>query len=96
MNRTLKTRLCEWTDFDFACHELACVLEVYSSEVDETLTWGGKKWVYWSDNHLGNTLYKILLSLVDCGVLEKNDEDQFRYSRCFDWSELEPPYYELI
>lgn len=77
----LNQRLKDWVDFDGAAYELGVVLGVF----EETPPGGfwlrhAPKWVFWTDNSLGNTLHEMLEQLVGIGMLEKNDEDQYRWN----------------
>ena len=40
------------------------------------------KWVYWSDNPLGNMLYGTLERLLELGALEKREEPDLQYRWC--------------
>ena len=48
-------------------------------------SFGDTKWIFWSNNPLGNTLCGILDKLVEVGVLEFRDEPdvQFRWNAQF-------------
>ena len=49
------------------------------------LGWAMKnaKCVFWSNNPMGDMLHKMLEDLVEQKVLEKNDEEQYRFNRQF-------------
>ena len=72
----LKERLKEWTDFDVALYGLGVVIGIFEKD-----TWfdNNQKWIFWSNNPLGNTLHEILGKLVSTGILEENDYGQFRW-----------------
>ena len=82
---SLKIKLKEWTDCDYAMHALAQSMGV----MDETVPLiGDAKHVFWSDNPVGNMLGKTLDELVEIGFLEKRDESdgdglQYRYNSAF-------------
>jgi hypothetical protein len=67
--------LAEWTDSDGAAYLLAIELGVIKPDVPFTES----KWIFWTDNPLGNGLHAALLALVDAGVLESRDDDAFRW-----------------
>jgi hypothetical protein len=73
----LRTRLATWTDFDVAAYHLGVVLGLLP-EWPEATAWGEHKWVFWSANPLGDTLYMILRTLTSLGVLE-HDGEAFRW-----------------
>ena len=57
---TLRVALADWTDFDVSAHVLAQCLGIMPSG----LGMNEAKWVYWSDNPLGNMLYGTLERLL--------------------------------
>jgi len=76
--------LASWTDADAAMHMLARSLGV----VAQNSTTREVKWIYWSNNPLGEFLYRMLNELVLLGALEKRDEPDLQ----FRWREgFEPP-----
>jgi hypothetical protein len=75
---TLKDLLADWTDFDYAEHAVAACLGLMPPEWVHTT-----KWVFWTDKPIGNMLHKVLESLVEQNVLEKNEDDQYRYNHTF-------------
>ena len=83
----LKNLLAEWTDFDGAEHALAVCLGLMPADWNWVLR--NAKWVFWSDNPMGNALHQVLETLVEARVLEKNGDDQYRYNRQFNapWDE---------
>ena len=72
---SLRDRIPDWTDIDFAAHALAQALGVMAPDAEMADT----KWVYWSKNPLGDALVQMLDSLVEIGLLEKRDEPDFQY-----------------
>ncbi len=81
--RTLAEALHDWTDWDIAEHELACVLGIVDEEKG---SFGLEfKWIYWSNNRTGNTLGDILTSLMELGFLEYDkEEEKLRHNAGFD------------
>ena len=71
---TLFNQLTEWADIDVAQQKLAIILGL--ADEKEGSFQVKLKWIYWSENQYGNTLYKILMKLVEIGFLEYNDEEQ--------------------
>jgi hypothetical protein len=76
--KTLRGALADWTDFDVSAHVLAQCLGVMPSG----LGINEAKWVYWSDNPLGNMLYGTLERLLGLGALEKREEPDLQYHWC--------------
>jgi hypothetical protein len=74
----LPTALADWTDIEEAAHVLAQRLGVVPPE----LAMHDVKWVYWSNNPLGNMLYGMLDQLVELGALEKREEPDLQYRWC--------------
>ena len=72
---TLKDKLTNWTDFDFAGFDLAFCLGLMEADVDL----GTAKHVFWSQNDVGIALNDILLRLVDVGILEYRDEPDYQF-----------------
>src|SRR5215470_6516308 len=75
---TLRVALADWTDFDASAHVLAQCLGIMPSERGMK----EEKWIYWSDNPLGNMLFGTLESLVELRVLEKREEPDLQYRWC--------------
>ena len=66
--------LSQWHDSDSAGFHLAVSLGALPEDA-----WFENKWVFWTDNPLGNGLHAALLALVSAGLLEYDeDEDRFR------------------
>lgn len=81
---TLRANLADWTDFDFAAYHGATALGVAPKSEH---AWGGKKWMFWSDNPMGRGLYEVLEMLTKCGVLEYDEEEvRYRWNPAFDWN----------
>lgn len=74
----LSEGLAEWTDWDGAAYVAGRSLGIFA----ESETFIQVKWVFWTDNPLGNALHEVLLQLVAAGVLERRDEpdEQFLWS----------------
>jgi lactoylglutathione lyase len=72
---TLVAKLGDWTDIDEAAHALAVAIGLMpaASRMSDA------KWVYWSNNPLGNELHGWLDRLAVLGVLEKRDQPDFQY-----------------
>lgn len=86
-NRTLKNLLSEWTAFDVAEFYLACALGLMKWDDWPTGTPIPNKWIFWSNNPIGNMLHKTLEAIVQAGILEENGDNQFRWNASFvaDW-----------
>jgi hypothetical protein len=85
-SRTLRRSLAEWTDADIASYYVAVALGIAPAPGKEWDFWGGKKWMFWTANPLGEGLYRILDMLTESGVLEKDQEEmRFRWNPKFNW-----------
>jgi hypothetical protein len=73
---TFAESLADWTDADGAAYRLAVELGAIDGDIPFTKA----KWVFWTDNPLGNGLHTALLALVEAGVLESRGEDEFRWN----------------
>ena len=78
---TFQEKLKDWTDFDGAAYELGVALSIFKDFREEGGMWldHAPKWVFWTNNPLGNSLCEMLEEMVSVGILEKNDESQFRW-----------------
>jgi hypothetical protein len=86
VSQTLKRSLADWTDADMAAYYVAIALGVAPDPGGEWDFWGGKKWMFWSANPLGEGLGRILDMLAENGVLEKDEDGmKFRWNPKFDW-----------
>lgn len=75
----LTEKLKDWTDIDFAMHELAIILGL----VPENALYPAYAHLYWGGKYYAD-LMEILERLNKIGVLEFNeDENQYRASRNF-------------
>ena len=77
---TLKHHLADWTDCDRAEYELAVCLGLMTPDTPFATR---AKHVFWSDNQVGNALHAILNQLVEIGVLQMNDDLQYRWNSTF-------------
>ena len=79
MENTLRETLTDWTDWDWAAFYLAVALGLMPND---SATYFIAKGVFWSNNPLGNLLYKTLEGLVEQGILETREEpdNQFRWN----------------
>jgi hypothetical protein len=73
---TLADTLTEWNDFDGAAFELGIALGVLAADA----SFKENKWIFWSNNPVGKGLHATLVALVEAGVLETNEEGQFRWA----------------
>ena len=69
--KTLKEFLTDWQDFDYAQNHLGVILGLWPEE--------GPKWIFWSRNDMGERLMGMLEIMVIGGILEQNDDMQFRW-----------------
>lgn len=70
-----REQMADWTDVDAAQHLLAQCLGIFPFDASMI----EKKSIYWSDNLLGDALYRMLEALVSAGVIEKRDEPDLQY-----------------
>jgi hypothetical protein len=66
--RGLREALADWTDWDSAEQELACVLGLLGDDRY------APKWGFWSNNPIGEMLSTMLRQLVDGGAPEYRDD----------------------
>lgn len=71
----LKHSLYDWTDIDVAQYRLGVVLGIFESHVSFLEVKG----VFWTDNPIGNALFRILEILTETDILEKRDEPDYQY-----------------
>ena len=71
----LRDALHDWRDFDGAEYHLARCLGI----IDTTTDFQDVKHLFWTDNSVGNLLYSILENLTRAGMVETNDDQQFRW-----------------
>lgn len=77
---TLAETFHDWLDFDGAEFELAkCLGLMPNTPWDPSL-----KSMFWTNNVFSIGLYSMIEELVKMGVLEMNDERQFRYNATWD------------
>jgi hypothetical protein len=82
-NQTLRERLAEWTDWDFAAFQLSRSVGLMGPDVKFATD---AKHVFWGGaNPVGEALFNILRELVEAGVLEYRDEPdhQYRWNSAF-------------
>jgi hypothetical protein len=75
--KTLKQRLSDWTDIDWAGYQLAVCLGLM--EESSPFDFGKAKHVFWSNHPIGDLLFQMLDQLTAQGILEENDEPDFQY-----------------
>lgn len=73
---TLKEKLSEWTDIDYAAFCLAQRLGLMNLDVRFQLE---AKHVFWTNNPVGNTLYSMLEQLAELEFLEYREEPDLQY-----------------
>jgi hypothetical protein len=77
---TLKDALQQWHDADGAAFQLALALGVLEPRAEFATE---SKHLFWTDNPVGVALSRSLDSLVEAGVLERDDEDRYRWKADF-------------
>jgi hypothetical protein len=79
---TAKELFADWQDPDFAEYYLACLLGVM--DFDPTWdTFRKNKGVFSTGNKVGDALFDMLEQMVTAGMLEKNDDLQYRWNASF-------------
>ncbi len=88
----LRHSLKDWTEIDAAAFRAGVALGIIPplSDEKEIYNFGGKKWIFWTENPLGNLLFGLLENLVSLNILEKhkNDDHLYRWNSSFDWDDL--------
>jgi hypothetical protein len=77
---TLKDALQQWHDADGAAFQLALALGVLEPTVDFTTQ---SKHLFWTDNPVGVALSRSLDCLVEAGVLDRDEDDRYRWNASF-------------
>ena len=77
----LQELLADWCDPDGAMFCMGVSLGLWPN--DWPTDGLNNKWIFWSNNPLGNSLYHCLELLVKVGVLEENDDQRFRWNPKF-------------
>ena len=72
---SIANKLTDWNDIDYAQFHLAICLGLISPQTSFVEV----KWLFWSNNQIGNSLAEILDKLVEIEALEKRDEPDFQY-----------------
>ncbi|QDT38507.1 hypothetical protein [Stratiformator vulcanicus] len=81
----LKDSLKEWVESDVAEFELAVLLGLVGPSGEE---FRRRKWVWWSNNPIGNGLHAMLATLVEAKVLEYDEEsERYRFNEQFNLNE---------
>ncbi|MCF6221861.1 MAG: hypothetical protein L3J65_12185 [Robiginitomaculum sp.] len=92
LTNNLRHTLKEWTEIDVAAFHLGVALGIIPPLSDEKdiYNFGGKKWMFWSENPLGNLLFDLLENLVKLDILEKHkgDNQLFRWNPSYKWDDL--------
>ena len=73
--KSLRDSLKEWTDIDVAQYELAKRLGL----INENATFQDSKYLWWSDNPVGNATVDLLEEMVDAGMLDHRTEPDQQY-----------------
>jgi hypothetical protein len=68
----------KWYDFDELMHWILKDMGVVKDF---------QKWIFWSNNPLGNALTDFVCTLAELKILERNDEGQFRLPEGFNAAE---------
>ena len=88
-SQTLRHCLRDWRDPDVSPYYVAVALGVAPDPGEEWDFWGGHKWMFWSTNPLGEGLFGVVVRLIECGVLEEQEDYVTRWNRSYSWDEYE-------
>lgn len=77
-HRDFQESLADWTDPDIAQYELGLALGMFPPGATFSTD---LKWVFWSDNPIGNFLNAGIVMLHHLGDLEFSEEHQWRTAR---------------
>jgi hypothetical protein len=87
---TLKELFSEWTDGDVAQYYLACQPRLMAYDGSKANEWSATfdevKGVFNTNNTFSKMTYAMLEELVEGGILETNDDVQFRWNKSFEES----------
>ena len=72
--QTLKVALKEWSDSHYAQMEIAKCLGLMDANTNYQTS---AKHVFWSNNPIGTMLHEWLQRLVQLGILERRDSEDF-------------------
>lgn len=78
----------DWHDWDLAEYKLAICLGLLPPDSGTFENFTKYKYLWWSNNGLGNFLYSTLQSLVQLGILEFDEEERFRWNANFSLDSL--------
>jgi hypothetical protein len=84
MTPSLAELLADWTDQDIAMHSIAVSLGLVPNDIDYAMS--KAKFVYWSNNELGNMLGELVDLMEGIGALEFqiiNDEEKIRWNKTY-------------
>ncbi len=68
----LKHHLQDWVDIDVAQFHLARCLGILGPDCPDMAS---AKWIFWSNNPIGNLLYRVLRDLATTGPVEIDEEE---------------------
>ncbi|HMT07676.1 MAG TPA: hypothetical protein PKA82_06700 [Pyrinomonadaceae bacterium] len=80
---TIRILFANWVEPDLAMHHIASLLGIIPFG-DRQDAWADVKGLYNTNNPVSQSLYNLLEEATRSGVLEKNDEYQYRWSQDFD------------
>jgi hypothetical protein len=78
----LRELLSDWCDQDIAMYLLACSIGLmeYDEPFDE---FRRVKGVFWTNNKYAEMLFAMLREMTKTGILETNEDSQFRWNQSF-------------
>ncbi|MEP3890392.1 MAG: hypothetical protein ABJN69_07980 [Hellea sp.] len=88
----LRQSLETWTEIDVAAFHAGAALGIIPppSDGESIYSFGDKKWIFWTENPLGNMLFDLLENMVTLNILEKHkgDDHLYRWNTRFEWEAL--------
>ena len=73
----------DWVEPEDAHYYLACLLGIMGHDESQE-AWMRVNSVFYTNNPVGNCLFDMLRQAVAGGMLETNDDEQFRWNKSFD------------
>lgn len=89
-SHNLSSALKDWTEIDVSAFYVGVALGIIPPASEEQkYSFSGYKWMFWTDNPLGNMLFDTLENLVNLKILEKHSNDElYRWNPDFDLNNL--------